>query len=122
LIEDWLLAAYAAEGYPGVHGAAVRAQAMLYAEYTHRRMVRAAPHKLFALAAAVICDYRGCALGAEPRGCAWYASRVGFAPQNIGTWLKARATMLGVLDQWDRRGLAAVAAVLVREERVTGDE
>lgn len=114
-VEDWLLAAYAAEGYPGVAQAAIRCQAALYAEYTRRRVVRSCTQKMFTLAGVVMHDFRERRKGNPARGIAWYAGEVRFKPENWATWSKAVTAMMDILEQWDCRGLREVGAILQRD-------
>ncbi len=112
LEQDWLVAAYATDGWPGKVQAAVRCQAQLYAEYTRRRAVRACTGKMLRLAAATMVhtSYRG--LGAPGLAPAAVAELVGFDVRNWDAWQKAMHVMMDVLDGWDARGLGRVAKAL----------
>lgn len=114
-VRDWLITAYAAEGYPGIAMAARRARDALYGDYLGCYRVRASRERLFRFAAAVLCDYRAGALGAKAAGGSWYAGQVGFRTSHWPRWARTLNRMVAIINAWDRRGLAEVGAVLHRE-------
>lgn len=114
-IADWLYVAYACETYPGVHRRAVCCQASLYSAFVRLHAIRAEPARLLTLAGAAMEDMRRRYQGQPGHELSWYQSAVGFKRQNERAWIRAIEQMLGVLDTWDRRGLAEVAAVLPHE-------
>ena len=114
-VRDWLIVAYAAPGYPGVARAAREAHEALLAGSRRARVRRAKHGRMERLGWAVLDDYRRCQIGGEAAGLAWYSVRVGFRLANAAPWCRARDAMIRLLDEWDRRGLAEVGAVLHRE-------
>lgn len=112
-VRSWLLLAYGVDGYASSRALHI-VTGELYSCYARQRTVRADPPRIAAACGAVVSDLRQCYRtpsrpGAGPGE---YMRAIGARRDQWRDWATTVAALQGIVGQWDREGLAPVAAVL----------